>query len=567
MNETSDATSILLPLWRRKWLILAVGIVVGVASYFYYKQTTRVYQSTTQVYLGASSEEQAPGEKFSTKGQATAVANQVQIINSIVIEQVRQAERKKDKALVRSAKIRAKAPEKSEFIAITVEAHTAKGAALLANATARAFIRRQHASRTRATERAIAITRRQLNRIEAASAPKAAPAKTTGEAGTGEAATGKGEAGKAKAAAPARTQSTSSVLQTAALNSKINQLEASLGVAGAQQIQPATPAKAVLLSPKPRKNAIFGFVIGLVLAAIAAYTLGRFDRRLRSLSNIESVFAVQTLAGFPKVRRPIVRRDGEPAPSRFLVEPLRRLHTSLQLAVTPDPRRSRASRTVLFVSADAGDGKSTLLADLALVARDSGERVVVVEANFRRPAQARLLGVDGAQGLAEVLTGKLSANQAMQRVQPIAPAELAEPPGAVSTAPAATIVQSREASSLFLLAGGGSVANPPALLGHAAMAELLRSLSEEFDYVLIDAPSPLEVSDAIPLLKLADGVVIVGRAGHTRETAAQRLVQLLAQSDVRPLGIAANCLRRGEMERFGFASGNGRSLTGRLMGR
>lgn len=565
MNETSDATSILLPLWRRKWLILAVGIVVGVASYFYYKHATRVYQSTTQIYLGASSEEQAPGEKFNTKGQATAIANQVQIINSIVIEQVRQAERKKDKALARSAKIRAKAPEKSEFIAITVEAHTAKGAALLANATARAFIRRQHASRTRATERAIAITRRQLNRIEAASVPKAAPTKTSSEPTTGAGTTGKAEAGKAKEAAPVKTQSTSSVLQAAALNSKINQLEASLGIAGAQQIQPATPVKAVLLSPKPRKNAIFGFVVGLVLAAIAAYALGRFDRRLRSLSSLESVFAVQTLAGFPKVRRPIVRRDGEPAPSRFLVEPLRRLHTSLQLAVTPDPRRLRASRTVLFVSADAGDGKSTLLADLALVARDSGERVVVVEANFRRPVQARLLGVDGAQGLAEVLTGKLTAGQAMQRVQPIAPAELAEPPGAVSSAPVATLVQAREASSLFLLAGGGSVANPPALLGHAAMADLLRSLSEEFDYVLIDAPSPLEVSDAIPLLKLVDGVVIVGRAGHTRETSAQRLVQLLAQSDVRPLGIAANCLRRGEMERFGFVSGNG--LTGRLMGR
>ncbi len=578
MNETSDATSILLPLWRRKWLILVVGIVVGVAGYFYYKHATRVYQSTTQVYLGASSEEQAPGEKLNTKGQATAVANQVQIINSIVIEQVRQAERRKDKALVRGSKIRAKAPEKSEFITITVEAHTAKGAALLANATARAFIKRQHASRTRATERAIAIARRQLRRIEAASVPKAAPAKTTsegttgegttGESTTGESTTGKGETGTAeKPAAVTRTPSTSSVLQAASLNSKINQLEASLGVAGAQQIQPATPAKALLLSPKPRKNAIFGFVIGLVLAAIAAYALGRFDRRLRSLSSLESVFAVQTLAGFPKVRRPIVRRNGEPTPSRFLVEPLRRLHTALQIAVTPDPRRSRASRTVLFVSADAGDGKSTLLADLALVGRDSGNRVIVVEANFRRPVQVRLLGLDGGQGLAEVLAGTLTAGQAMQRVQPIAPSELAEPPGVVSTAPVATIVQSREASSLFLLAGGGSVANPPALLGHAATAELLRSLSEEFDYVLIDAPSPLEFSDAIPLLKLADAVVVVGRAGHTRETSAQRLVQLLAQSDVRPLGILANCLRRGEMERFGFASGDGRSLTGRLMGR
>jgi succinoglycan biosynthesis transport protein ExoP len=561
MNETTDATSILLPLWRRKWLILIVGLVVGAASYFYYKHATRVYQSTTQIYLGASLEEAAPGEKVSTKGQTANVANQVAIINSIVIEQVRQGLRKKDKALLRGSKIRAKSPEKSEFITITAEAHKATTAALLANTTARTFIKRQHASRTRATERAIAIARRQLRRIEAASVVRVAPKATTTTGANGKTTPEK------TTPEVARGPSTSSVLQAASLNSKINQLEASLGVAGAQQIKAAKPAGAVLLSPKPRKNAIFGFVVGIVLAAIAAYALGRFDRRLRSLSGIETAYASQTLAGFPKVRRPIVRREGESTPSRFLVEPLRRLHTAIQLGITPDPRHSRPSRTILFVSADAGDGKSTLVADLALVQRDAGARVAIIEANFRRPAQARLLGLDASQGLAEVLTGKLTVTQAAQRVHPISPAELAEAPGGATAAPVATFVESREAGSLFLLAGGGAVANPPALLGHPAMADLLRSVAEDFDYVLIDAPSPLEVSDVMPLLKLVDAVVIVARAGHTREMSAQRLVQLLAQSEVRPLGIAANCLPRREMDRYGFATGDGRSWTGKLMGR
>ena len=158
MTETSDATSILLPLWRRKWLILIVGLVVGAASYFYYKQATRVYQSTTQVYLGASLEEQAPGEKTAGKSQTSTVADQVAIINSIVIEEVRQKLNKKDKAAIRGSKVRAKSPEKSEFIAITAEAHKATTAALLVNTVARTFIRRQHASRTRATERAICAT-------------------------------------------------------------------------------------------------------------------------------------------------------------------------------------------------------------------------------------------------------------------------------------------------------------------------------------------------------------------------------------------------------------------------
>jgi polysaccharide biosynthesis transport protein len=232
------------------------------------------------------------------------------------------------------------------------------------------------------------------------------------------------------------------------------------------------------------------------------------------------------------------------------------------MAAAPD--RIRPSRVVLFVSADAGDGKSTIVADLALIARDAGERVAVVEANFRRPVQARLLGLDGAHGLVDVLTGRLSVEQAMQRVHPIQPAGMADAqvaPGAVAT------LESTETGSLFLLAGGGSVANPPALLAHAAMADLLRSLADDFDYVLIDAPSPLEVSDVMPLLKVVDGVLTVARAGHTREMSAQRLVQLLGQANAPLLGTVANCLSNKEIERYGFSSANGRVWPGRLMGR
>jgi Mrp family chromosome partitioning ATPase len=99
------------------------------------------------------------------------------------------------------------------------------------------------------------------------------------------------------------------------------------------------------------------------------------------------------------------------------------------------------------------------------------------------------------------------------------------------------------------------------------MGELLRSTAEDFDYVLIDAPSPLEVSDAMPLLKLVDAIVVVARVGHTREMSAQRLVQLLAQSDARAIGIAANCLPRREIDQYGFATGDGRPWTGKLLGR
>jgi Mrp family chromosome partitioning ATPase/capsular polysaccharide biosynthesis protein len=578
MNDSTDV-NILAPLWRRKWLILAVGIVVAAASYVYYKHQQHVYQSTTEVYLGAASEEQLPGEKTS-KNKAVDTSNQAAIINSIVVERVRKQLRREHKAaLIRHSKVRAKSAEKSQFIDITAEAHTAKGSALLANGVALAYIKRQDATRKRGIERAIAITRRQLRRVEATSVPKT-PAKTSTEKTSSEktstesTSTEKGEKGKeatttTTVAPPA--PSTSTILQTANLNSKINQLEASLAVSGAQQVKPAQGPTAVLLSPKPRKNAIFGFVIGLVLAAIAAYVLGRLDRRVRSLSALEGTFHAQILAALPQVRRPVVRREGRPSPSRFLLEPTRRLHTALALGaanghgangqVAGQGSHPAGARVLLFTSADDGDGKSTVIADLALVQREAGERVAIVEANFRRPIQDKLLGVEPTPGLAEVLAHRLTVEEVLRRVGPaLAGAEVPSEGGGVALA---TAVEPQTAGSLFVLPSGGAVPNPPAVLANGGMAELLRSLKAEFDYILIDAPSPLNVSDAMPLMGQVDGIVVVARIGHTRETAAQRLQQLLAQSSTAPvLGVVANCVPRREAVSYGFQT-SGRRLPGR----
>jgi Mrp family chromosome partitioning ATPase/capsular polysaccharide biosynthesis protein len=547
MNQT-NATPIFAPLWRRKWLILAVGIVVGVLSYVYYKHKPATYGATTQVYIGAGSEEQPVGEKAPAKTPSTTSTNDVAIINSIVVEEVRQLLRKQHKAAIaHSAKIKAKVPEKGQFITITAEAGGAKRAAFLANATAQTFIKRQASTRRRSIERAIAIDRRQLRRIEA-SANATVPSSSKG-----------------KSAVP--RSNTAEILETANLNTKINQLELSLGFATDDQVKPAKASSATQLAPKPRQDAIFGFVIGIVLAAIAAYAVGRLDRRLRSLTAIEAVFQSQILAALPEVRSPIVRRDGQVTPSRVLLEPLRRLHTAIQLGLARPPEREGSARVILFISADAGDGKSTVCADLALVQRDAGERVAIVEANFRQPVQARLLGLDGEKGLAEVLSGRLPVGEAMQRVMPTH--EAVDPEAEVSSAGVATAVDSPTAGSLFLLAGGGAVANPPALLANGSMPGLLQSVAHDFDYLLIDAPSPLEVSDVMPLLNAVDGIVLVARVTQTREMAAQRLAQLLAQTTHAPIvGLIANCVPAKEAQRYGFAATSDSWLRpGRLIGR
>jgi succinoglycan biosynthesis transport protein ExoP len=547
MNETTDATAIFAPIWRRKWLILAVGIVVGAGSYFYYKRQRPTYRVATQVFLGASGEEQAPGEKVA-KSHGT-LADQAAVINTIVIEQVRRRLRadEKGQTAARGTKVKAKAPEKSEFITITAEGHSAKGVALFANLVAQAYVKRRQESRQRAIEKAIAINRRQLRRIEQSALAKTEkPAQSKKKGGSTSSTSG--SSGSASGG-----QSASSVIQETNISATINKLEASLGTVSAQQVRAVKPADAALLSPKPRKDAIFGFVLGLVLAAIAAYAFSRFDRRLRTIAGIEAASGAALLAAIPRVRRPIVRAAGQPPrPSKQLLEPLRRLQAGLELAdqapVAPDA--SSHPRIILFVSPDPGDGKSTLVADLALVQRDAGAHVVIVEANFRRPIQTRLLGVEGDGRLGSVLSGRLGLEEAAQRVTPAVGPELAAEPQYGGAA-----VAQAEAGSLFLLGGDRSVPNPPALLGGGMTADVLASLGQRFDYVLVDAPSPLEVSDVIPLFSLVDRIVVVARVGNSRETSAQRLRELLAAPSCAPVaGVVANFVAPAELKRYGFST-------------
>lgn len=570
MNETTDFSAVFAPLWRRKWLILAVAVLVGLGSYLYYRRQPSVYSATTEVYLGNGAEEQAQlgagagAKKAGTPNPATQAALiNSSIIKEVVHEHLRNARKTPAVKAALKGKAKAKASEKSEFVTIDGEARNARGAALLVNTTAQTYVRRQNAHYRAQVQTAIALARKQLRRVEAgqlesliASASASAKGKTS----------------------TTKSPSSTATLQAATLSAKINQLEADLSISLVTQVNPARSRQSVLVSPHPKSNAIFGFAIGLVLAAFAAYAVGRLDRRLRSLAAIEEIFRAQILTALRTVRHPLIVHEGHPTPAYVLREALWRLQTTLQVAGngTENGAGGAGARTILCVSADAGDGKSTLVAALALALGEAGKRAAVVEADFRRPVQSRLLCLNGSQGLADALTGALPLEQALQTVSFVRPEvgvgapPLPVPAGGTDTVGGtATVVSS--AGSVSVLVGGTRVGNPPALLGGPATVGLVRSLSEEFDYVLIDAPSPLQVSDAIPLLTAVDGIVIVARVGHTRETSAQRLVALLQRTPSAPvLGVVANAVSPADIRKYGIhaeAGQYGRGLRHTLLGR
>ncbi|HEX5223497.1 MAG TPA: Wzz/FepE/Etk N-terminal domain-containing protein [Solirubrobacteraceae bacterium] len=524
MNDTTpDTARVFAPLWKRKWIILAVGIAVGVATYFYYKHQPPSYLAKTSLYLGGTSEQgQSTGANPSKALSGREIANQVELINSSIVGgPVHRKLRAEGNLQAVKARAKATASPTASFIIITTEARTPRAAQDLANTYALVYTARQKSNYLRNVRAQLANTRQQLRRIEVPTANSK------------------------------KGQSASSAIQQATLASKINQLESQLAnFVGVQQVSPAK-ANPLPLSPKPKKSAIFGFVLGLLLAAVGAYVFSLFDRRLGSLSDVEGMFQAQVLTALPKVRSPTRRPNGERAPARPLLEPLRRLHTTLQLG--DGLPRNGHPRSIVFVSADPGDGRSTLIANLARVQRDAGARVAVIEADMRRPVLGRLLDVESPHGLGDVLMGRAALDEAMRDVAAPGP----ETVGGTDTARAgglSTVVAQRGTGSLSALLAGESIDNPPALLASVQMADLLRAVSDVYEFVLVDAPPPLSVSDVMPLLSLVDGVIVVARVGHTGTQAAQRLVQVLGRTASAPLlGVVANCVAPKDLERYGFS--------------
>jgi Mrp family chromosome partitioning ATPase/capsular polysaccharide biosynthesis protein len=536
MNDTTDAAAIFAPLWKRKWLILLLALVVGGASYVYYKRQPIVFSASTQLNLASGSEEQSLAGGQSKAGVAkAAISDAVTIITSGLVGQEAHRLLLAEHATVKG-KVRAKlGATGSDIVTISAEAHGAKHAASLANAYAVAYIKRERASYVRAIESAITNTRHQLRRIELAS--------TSGK--------GKGQS----------TTNGTAVIQEASLSSKLNQLESDLTVSSIQQLSPAKASTAELIEPEPKKSAIFGFALGLVLGMIAVFIVERFDRSLRSLASVASVFRAPILTALPKVRLPITETDGRPRPAKPLVEPVRRVNTTLRLR-EPLPEQA-APCVILCTSPDAGDGKSTLVAAMALVRRDAGERVAVVEADFHRPVLAQLLGVSAGPGLADVLRGARSVEEALQTVP--ATARSSELEGVESGTASSTMVRTRTAGSLSVLVGGTFDDGSQLNTSHA-LAELLSSLAEDHDCVLVDAPSPLEVSDTVPLLGAVDGTIVIVRLGHTRDVSAARLAELLELPSVAPtLGVIVSDVSRRELASSGFTVASRRQSRSRSL--
>ncbi len=310
-------------------------------------------------------------------------------------------------------------------------------------------------------------------------------------------------------------------------------------------------------SPQPVRNGILALVVGLVLGIGLAFLLDYLDKRIKDEKTLEREFGLPVLASVPAVGGKWVAngrgpRSNEPVgfkgDSAVLLESFRTLRSSLQYFDVDS-----SLRTILITSGVPQEGKTITTVNLAFSLALSGKRVIVLEADLRRPMVHRYLGIENAMGLSSVLAGARSITEALQlvRMDDFAYHEQLADEDELDA------VSMRR--NLYCLPSGPLPPNPAELLGSTKMAQLIDHLEEMADYLLIDTPPLLPVSDALTLAKHVDAVILAARLNSTTKEDAQEVRDLLGRTGVRVIGVVAGGVKksRGYYRKRGYSHGYG----------
>ncbi|HZP63857.1 MAG TPA: polysaccharide biosynthesis tyrosine autokinase [Terriglobales bacterium] len=286
---------------------------------------------------------------------------------------------------------------------------------------------------------------------------------------------------------------------------------------------PAAPSE-----PNLPRNLAFALALGLSTGVGLAFFLEGMDNTVRTPEQAQAVAGLPSLGIIPLGSRTALENSKrhrlalaaskeavelvtQSRPRSQMAESYRALRTSLLLTSVGKP-----PKVILITSALPEEGKTTTSINVAIVLAQKGTRVLLIDADLRRPSIHKTLGMGPAAGLSNVLTGGTELQDA--------------------------IIRSTILPNLFLLPAGSPPPNPAELLASNNMKDLLDALRDQYDHIVIDSPPTLSVTDAVVLSTRADRVVLVIRSGQTTKQALRRSRDLLLQVKAQVCGVLLNAV-------------------------
>ncbi|MFL6055671.1 MAG: polysaccharide biosynthesis tyrosine autokinase [Actinoallomurus sp.] len=280
-------------------------------------------------------------------------------------------------------------------------------------------------------------------------------------------------------------------------------------------------------SPNPVLNIAIGAILGAIAGVLAGMLKEALDTRIDHTADVASATGLPALGEIAyerAARKQALVYDTDPLGLR--AEGFRKLRTNLRFINVDRP-----PRTIVVSSPLEGDGKSSVALNLAFSLAADGARVVIVDADLRRPTIASSLGLVEETGLTSVLSGQATVADVLQRAE--------------------------RGSAIDVLASGPVPPNPSELLGTQRMQTLLKELRADADYVIIDSPPLLPVTDAAVIASGSDGVVLVARAGRTKRDELRDAIKSLDAVGGSTLGVILNMTTKGKLDRYHYYGSTG----------
>jgi non-specific protein-tyrosine kinase len=498
------------------WVLLITPMIGGSAAYFVSQAITPTYRANTILLIQQTQTPGSPNYQDLLASQEQTGTYSRWVSTTPVLDAAAKKTGVAGGAETLKKKISVSAISNTQLVSISITDPSAARAAAIANAVATVFIDQTKSQQSSLTGSSMEEIQQNIDQVKKQINDTAAQISRL----------------------QATPSSTVNQTQITSLQQQLSQFQTTYGtliesqqrmtIAQAQvsaQVSVLEPATAPIhpVSPRVKLNAVLGGTLGLLLAIAAVAALGYLDNTVKASDDLRALTGAGALGSIPRVPN-LDATTIMNQPRSAATEAFRALRTNLQFAIA-----DQGVNTIAVTSTRPSDGKTMTASSLALVLAQGGQRVILVDADLRKPRQHRQFkGLNNRSGLTNLLRGTRD--------------QLSD------------VLQSTDVPGLRVITSGPIPTNPSDLLSSARMREIVNELRSEADFVLFDTP-PVGVSDPLIVAGVVDGVLFVVTSGKSRKNELNGALERMGLTGAPIVGVVLNRVDlHGEGYYYGYRS-------------
>ena len=314
-------------------------------------------------------------------------------------------------------------------------------------------------------------------------------------------------------------------------------------------VEPTTP-----VGPHKGGNLFVSGLIGIILGLVVAMVAESMDTSIGTIEDVEQYLKLPVLGVIPHIKfrdeafslwkksssvddkgsyEFIQRLIMQHQSSSLIAEAYKTLQASIKFNGL-----DKVGNSFVFTSVGSQEGKTITITNCALSFAQMGKRVLVVDADLRRPEIHKIFGIERENGLTDLILGTLKLDEAIKTVLDIL----------LGQVKAKEILRTKGMENLSIITSGHLPSNPPGLLNSPEMSSLIEKFKDKFDVVLFDCPPVLPVVDAVVLASKVEGVILVYQVGKVARGVLKRTKVQLENANAKPIGVVLNNIKASEME-------------------